>query len=54
MLDFIKTAFKGLFPALLWINVILSAIIGGIIGNSLGRSYGFTGGGHRSSGSYWA
>jgi hypothetical protein len=35
MLDFVKSAFRGFFEAILWINLILCTILGGILGNTM-------------------
>jgi uncharacterized membrane protein len=35
MLDFVKSAFRGFFGAILWINLIVCAITGGIAGSAM-------------------
>ena len=46
MLNFVKTAFRGFFEVILWINLILCAIGGGVFANitySTSKYYGSSG-----------
>jgi hypothetical protein len=36
MIEFVKSALRGFFEVILWINLILNTIGGGIIGNGMG------------------
>jgi uncharacterized membrane protein required for colicin V production len=37
MLKFVKSAFRGLFEVILWVNLLLFSVAGGVVGHSLGN-----------------